>query len=272
MATWGVVKAQARDLLGIELTDDDVVNVPLLATRPLRQLHPRRERLRAARDRSRPRRHSRDRRRRDWWKATRRRRSARLPSARCAPATRSWTTSRIPPTPFEQPDRRAARWPMPTTVVGVDDGLAGTYDDELLDRALHRRRRPRQREHRPDRRPPHLPCRAQPPGRAHQGRRAQRRRAVARDARGCSRARCISRHVPVTTPGNRRAAVGRRAPVPGGEVRHRDAVPAPGVRGVRAQDAAAVDVFLAPAASTPRSIRRSSPSSRTRSIASATRC
>ena len=42
MSTWGVVKAQARDLLGIKLTDDDVGNVPLLAHRRLRQLHPRR--------------------------------------------------------------------------------------------------------------------------------------------------------------------------------------------------------------------------------------
>src|SRR5262245_6754655 len=32
MATWAVVKAQARDLLGIHLTDADVGNVPLLAT------------------------------------------------------------------------------------------------------------------------------------------------------------------------------------------------------------------------------------------------
>ena len=32
MATWQVVKAQARDLLGINLTDADVFNVPLLAT------------------------------------------------------------------------------------------------------------------------------------------------------------------------------------------------------------------------------------------------
>ena len=31
-ATWAVVKAQARELLGIELTDADVANVPLLAT------------------------------------------------------------------------------------------------------------------------------------------------------------------------------------------------------------------------------------------------
>ncbi|MCO6060363.1 heme peroxidase, partial [Pseudomonas sp. MOB-449] len=32
MATWAVVKAQARDLLGINLTDADVGNIPLLAT------------------------------------------------------------------------------------------------------------------------------------------------------------------------------------------------------------------------------------------------
>ncbi len=32
MATWGVVKAQARDLLGIELTDLDALNLPLLRT------------------------------------------------------------------------------------------------------------------------------------------------------------------------------------------------------------------------------------------------
>jgi hypothetical protein len=32
MATWAVVKAQARDILGIELTDADVFNVPLLLT------------------------------------------------------------------------------------------------------------------------------------------------------------------------------------------------------------------------------------------------
>ncbi len=32
MATWGVVKAQARDMLGIELTDLDALNLPLLRT------------------------------------------------------------------------------------------------------------------------------------------------------------------------------------------------------------------------------------------------
>ena len=40
MATWAVVKAQARDILGINLTDADVANVPLLATDAVRQLHP----------------------------------------------------------------------------------------------------------------------------------------------------------------------------------------------------------------------------------------
>ncbi|MGB3210386.1 MAG: peroxidase family protein [Desulforhopalus sp.] len=34
MATWGVVKAQARDILGIELDDMDALNLPLLATDP----------------------------------------------------------------------------------------------------------------------------------------------------------------------------------------------------------------------------------------------
>src|SRR5262245_27852911 len=34
MSTWGVVKAQARDLLGIQLTDYDAVNVPLIKVDP----------------------------------------------------------------------------------------------------------------------------------------------------------------------------------------------------------------------------------------------
>ncbi|HJZ32983.1 MAG TPA: calcium-binding protein, partial [Hyphomicrobiaceae bacterium] len=34
MATWGAVKAQARDLLGIQLTDYDAVNVPLIKVDP----------------------------------------------------------------------------------------------------------------------------------------------------------------------------------------------------------------------------------------------
>ena len=48
------------------------------------------------------------------------------------------------------------------SAVGLDNLGAtntGTYDDELLDRALHRRRWPRQREHRPGRGPCDLPRR-----------------------------------------------------------------------------------------------------------------
>ncbi len=62
----------------------------------------------------------------------------------------------------------------------------------------------------------------------------------------------------------------RRAALPGGPLRHRDGVPAPGVRGVRPQGAAgdpAVPRLLART-----STRPSRPSSRTRSTASATRC
>src|SRR5262249_59349172 len=34
MATWGAVKAQARDLLGIQLSDYDVIDVPLIRVDP----------------------------------------------------------------------------------------------------------------------------------------------------------------------------------------------------------------------------------------------
>ena len=51
MATWAVVKAQARDMLGINLTDADVHNVPLLATDAYGNFIPGRERLPAGGDR-----------------------------------------------------------------------------------------------------------------------------------------------------------------------------------------------------------------------------
>ena len=58
MATWGELKVQARDMLGIILTDADVGNVPLLRTDAVRQLHPQRERHSAGHHRHRRRRHS----------------------------------------------------------------------------------------------------------------------------------------------------------------------------------------------------------------------
>ena len=53
MANWANVKAQAADLLGIQLLDSNVGNVPLLATDAVRQLHPGRQRLPADGDRGR---------------------------------------------------------------------------------------------------------------------------------------------------------------------------------------------------------------------------
>ena len=52
MATWAVVKAQARDILGINLTDADFDNVPLLATDAYGNFITGRERLPAGRDRT----------------------------------------------------------------------------------------------------------------------------------------------------------------------------------------------------------------------------
>ena len=79
--------------------------------------------------------------------------------------------------------------------------------------------------------------------------------------------------LPATPAADCGSRLGRRAPVPGREVHHRNAVPASRVRGVRAQGPAADQLLRrVPTASTPRSIRRSSPSSRTWSTASATRC
>ena len=116
---------------------------------------------------------------------------------------------------------------------------------------------PRQREHRADDGAPALPCRAQP-------------------ARGITSIRQING---LLTPGEIAAwravdtASGlglQRTAVPGGAARHRDAVPAPGIRGVRPLDSAA-DQPVPGRLSRP-STRRSRRSSRTRCIASATRC
>ena len=264
-------KAQARDLLGIDLTDADVGNVPLLATDPygkfvrgpngfpqvvMRTAGPTAS---SAPPTTAP----------SWSKAIPLRRSA--SPTRCAPATRSSTTSRTrAPSPRElgirrrcstARRRRRRRQSRPTAG-------RGAYDDELLERALHRRRRPRQREHRPDRRAPRVPRRAQPAGRAHQG----RRRSRAATSRS-STAICSTPVSEIPADARRPLRVERRAPVPGRQVRHRDAVPAPGVRGVRAQDPAERRrVPRAERLRRRRSIRRSWPSSRTPCTASAIRC
>ena len=87
---------------------------------------------------------------------------------RCAPATCSWPTSRIRANPFNS---------QTGAPLAADADRSPAFDDNprwhlrrrAAGRALHGRRRARQREHRPHRRPPRLPRRAQPPGRPHQG-------------------------------------------------------------------------------------------------------
>ena len=88
MATWAVVKAQARDMLGIQLTDADVLNVPLLATDAYGNFIPGGERLC-----------------RSWW-------SAPAPTAWSArPTTFSWRATRGQRRPRRQHRDRAAHRP-----------------------------------------------------------------------------------------------------------------------------------------------------------------
>jgi len=85
---------------------------------------------------------------------------------------------------------------------------------------------PGQREHRSDHRPPHLPLRAQPAGGPHEGGRPGNGR---RDFLNQWLLTLSTPSPPIRPP-----STGTASGFPGGEVRHRDAVPAPGIRGVRA--------------------------------------
>ena len=258
MATWAV-KAQARTVLGIELTDQDVLNVPLLATDQYGHFlpgangfpqivtpgapawlegNPAPTAARCA-----------DRRRTPSAPGTPS--STTSPTTRCRSATTTATRRRR--RPLDAGRRRRHR---PTTAAPA------TYDDEMLDahfvagdgrvnenigltavhhifHSEHNRLRGRASTGMHQRRPRHRgPGRASPTGR----------------------------------PSARRAGL-RRAAVPGRPVRHRDGVPAPGVRGVRPQGAADGQPLreghrLRHRAST----RRSAPSSPTPSTASGTRC
>ena len=171
MATWADLKVQARDMLGIELTDADVGNVPLLATDRVWQLHSRRRT--ASRRSSAGIGHCRrasGRRRRQTVHPRRTAGAEHLaPCAPSAPATPSSPTS---PTMRCRTVSRTATSRSASATDGSCDRRR--LRQRTARRALHRRRRPRQREHRPDRRPPRVPLRAQPARRAHQGRRARR--------------------------------------------------------------------------------------------------
>ncbi len=233
MSTWAAVKAQARQLLGIELSDQDAVNVPVIKVDPYGNFIPGAngfaqlvtdlgsDGLLGTDD------------------------DVTVEGNPAAPISAAAVGALRTGHPFLADIAHAANPfssqtgaplnPDADDVVNTGPPARRHLRRRAARRALHGRRRARQREHRADRRPPHLPRRAQPPGRPHQG-----------CDPGLGRRR--QRLLPQRVAGRRRPGgsgrpeltrVGRRAPVPGGAVRHRDAVPAPRVRGVRAQDPAA---------------------------------
>ena len=162
-------------MLGIQLTDADVVNVPLLATDAYGKFIPRRRT--ASRSSSLT--------RRRWHPDTaddvlvegnvRARRSACRRGAHRPRVPRRHRAQRRARHRAERRCQRRRGTPTLRTTAAVDRRpIATDYNRHLRQRAarraLHHRRRPRQREHRPDRRPPRLPLRAQPAGRAHASR------------------------------------------------------------------------------------------------------
>ena len=112
MSTWAVVKAQARQFLGIELSDHDVTNIPLLLTDPYGKFIPGPEASRRSSSMPAPT-ASRSRATMSWARA---RRTLRSPSRsmHLAPGTPSWPTSRTTPTrSAARPARRSRRTPTP---------------------------------------------------------------------------------------------------------------------------------------------------------------
>ena len=237
-------RPQARELLGIDLDDMDVLNVPLLVTDLYGQFTPGPNGY--------PQLVTADRRRVEGDLATpvspQRGRGARRP------ATRSSTTS---PTTRRRGAGKTADADIDEQ--RPDDAAPGRdVRRRAARRALHHRRRPRQREHRPHLRAPRLPRRAQPARGQH---RPQLIQADARRSRPATRAT--------------RPRLGLRRPaVPGGALRDRDGVPAP----ASSRSSPARSAGDRPGAvnentyHTRHQLRRSRPSSPTPSTGSATRC
>ena len=114
-------------------------------------------------------------------------------------------------------------------------GTKTAYDNELLDAPLHHRRRPRQREHRPDRRS----TTSSTPSTTASSSRSRSSPSTSGDLAFLNEWLLVDvTAVPTTAEAEGRPRLGRRAPVPGRPLHHRDGVPAPGVRGIRPQDAA----------------------------------
>ena len=264
-------------MLGIELTDQDVGKVPLLRTDPYGNFIPGPNGFPLADHRH------------------RRRTGFRIPAddiviegdprrmagsgvslvgGPCAPTWPSWPTSRTTPC------QRASRTAISKSASAMATASTTVLRQRTARRAFHRRRRPRQREHRPDRRPPRLPCGAQPAGRPHQGSVGSQRPGDAAEWRQ----RGGGGRIPQRMAGRRRRD---RAGDHGGdqslvwdgerlfqaakfgtEMQYQHLVFEEFARKMRRRSTPS----SCPTASKSRSIRRSSPSSRTWSIASATRC
>ena len=130
MATWAVVKAQARNLLGINLTDADVINVPLLVTDQYGKFIPGPARgfaqivvglgpdgvLGTADD-----------------AVVEGNRAAPISTANALRTGHAFLNdiARSPIRATRRPARCSRR--TPTCLLGNNDGNAGTYDNELLD-------------------------------------------------------------------------------------------------------------------------------------------
>ena len=275
MATWAVVKAQARDILGINLTDADVDQRPAAGNRPLRQLHQGAERLPAGGDpdrqrRGRHRRHADD--------------MTTLVEGN-PPRTDQHLTNAVRTghqfladiafnaEPVSMRKATSFRTPMPTGNAVAFDPPTGRnleYDDELLD-AHYIAGDGRVNEN--------IGLTA-----VHSIFHSEHNRLVDQtkdtaSLRAAGDMAFLNEWLLTPVAACRhdlaiRPAMERRAAVPGGEVRHRDAVPASRVRGVRAHHPAAMSTCSSRRlrCTTPTSTHRSSPSSRTPSTASAIRC
>ena len=232
------VKEQAADACSASSsTDQDVLNVPLLATDPYGRFVPRRQRLPADRHR-----------RPAWSRATRPPTAARCPvpadAVRTGHAFLDDIAHHAVPlgdTTTPATARRALDAGHATRRT-TDDGIPATYDDEMLDAhfvagdgrinenigltAVHH---VFHSEHN------RLVGDIQTADQHHRGRRASVRRVAGPSA----------------------GVLERRAALPGRPLRHRDGVPAPGVRGVRPQGAADGQPLRRAPATTPASTRPS---------------
>ncbi len=254
MATWADLKKQARDVLGLDLHDADVTDIPMLATDPYGNFTPGPHGLpQYVTD------------------------SGLVEGDLAAPVAVPADAVHFD-TPFltdiahnadPSPADTDHNPGTPPVAPDADDEHVADHDfthqpaGHLRRRAarlaLRRRRRPGQREHRPDRHPPGLPLRARPARRGHRqdpaGRhlRHRRRRAGVLEAD----------HRPV------RLEL-RTAPVPGRPLRQRDGVPAR--RSSRSSRARSSPACSPSTSTSPTWTPPSRRSSRTRSTASATRC